>query len=66
MAVYIYIRTYVNDCCHWADFPKTQITGQCFVKNGCTEYYENPTDGLTDDAGSTAEWVDGGTDRVCT
>jgi len=47
-------------------FPQnTNPTRQCFVKNGCTEYYENPTDGLIDDARSTAKWVDRGTDVVC-
>jgi hypothetical protein len=42
--------------------PKHKLTRQCFVKNGCTENYENPTDDLIDDTRSTAEWVDGGTD----
>jgi hypothetical protein len=32
--------------------PKHKLTRQRFVKNGCTEYYENPTDVLIDDARS--------------
>jgi hypothetical protein len=46
--------------------PKHKITRQRFVKNGSTECYENPPDGLIDDGRSTAEWVDGGTDMACT
>lgn len=42
--------------------PKHKITRPRFVKNGCTEYYENPPDGLIDDGRSMAERVDGGTD----
>jgi len=41
-------------------------TRQCFVNNGCTEYYETPTDGLIADARSAAEWVGGETDMLCT